>query len=87
MNDLNEFIKKVINHKLIIKCQELNELTPSEVSVLTGIASGLNITICAKYGKSIKTLSTHKRNAYKKIGVKNDVQFIHYLYMLSNFDM
>ncbi|EKB7612269.1 helix-turn-helix transcriptional regulator [Salmonella enterica] len=85
MIDLHEFIKIVINNKLIVKCQVLNELTPSEVSVLTEIASGLNITMCAKYGKSIKTLSTHKRNAYKKIGVKNDVQFIHYLYMLNYF--
>lgn len=87
MIDLNEFTKTVINHNLITKCQVLNKLTPSEVLVITKIASGLNMTICAKYGKSIKTLSTHKRNAYKKIGVKNDVQFIHYLYMLNFFEM
>ncbi|EEJ0025507.1 response regulator transcription factor [Salmonella enterica subsp. enterica] len=58
-----------------------NNLTLSERQVLLNIAKGESVqTVANRTGKSIKTISTQKRNAYKKMGVKNDVLFIYHLF-------
>lgn len=59
----------------------VNYLTLSERQVLLNIAKGESVqSIASRTGKSIKTISTQKRNAYKKMGVKNDILFIYHLF-------
>lgn len=48
-------------------------LTPSEFEVLTYLYEGLSLSdIACQLNRSLKTLSTHKRNAMHKLGVETD---------------
>ncbi|WP_051916514.1 MULTISPECIES: response regulator transcription factor [unclassified Serratia (in: enterobacteria)] len=48
-------------------------LTAKELEVLVHLFSGKNVTEVAKLmNRDIRTISTHKRNAMRKIGFKND---------------
>lgn len=70
---------KIIKH--INSLPDIDLLTVSEKQVLIKIARGESAQEVANMtGKSIKTISTQKRNAYKKIGVKNDIHFIFLLF-------
>ncbi|EAP9281460.1 response regulator transcription factor, partial [Salmonella enterica] len=69
-------IRKHINN-----LAEISSLTPSEKQVLIDLAKGESVQAVAnRTGKSIKTISTQKRMAYKKIGVNNDILFIYLLF-------
>ncbi|EEO5048721.1 hypothetical protein JKL81_004637 [Salmonella enterica] len=47
------------------------------------ISEGLSVyEISERKHRSYKTIWTHKYNSYKKIGIKNDVDFINLLHRL-----
>lgn len=55
-------------------------LTATEWEVLNEIKTmKTNASVAEKMGKSSKTISTHKRNAMKKLGLKNSIELYKYL--------
>ncbi|MBC6501827.1 EAL domain-containing protein [Citrobacter freundii] len=76
---------RALSRSLLYHCARLHRLSPRETEVLVSTAQGEDVTLNAPSGesRSPKTFSAHKRNAYRKIGVKNDVGLIHYLYWLN----
>lgn len=70
---------------LLIKCTNKYKLTIREEEVLVLVARGVSINTISKLKhRSYKTVWTHKNNGYKKIGVKNDADFINYLHILAS---
>lgn len=68
---------------LVKDCARYYSLTPTETDIIINVAHGKPLTnVALESEKSIKTVSTQKRNAYKKMGIGSDVEFIHYLYIL-----
>jgi DNA-binding NarL/FixJ family response regulator len=64
-------VYNTFNNKLIIP------LSPAELCVLNFLIRGVSIGDIAKeMMRCIKTIQAHKVTAMKKIGVKNDAQFI-----------
>lgn len=54
-------------------------LTTREMEVIRCCLDGLSVTeIAAKYRRSIKTISTQKRSAYKKLGIQHDTELFKY---------
>lgn len=52
---------------------EINTLTPRETEVLRCCLQGLSLTeVAAKFVRSVKTVSTQKQSAYRKLGIRND---------------
>jgi two-component system capsular synthesis response regulator RcsB len=52
---------------------ELSALTPREIEVLRCCLQGLSLTeVAAKFVRSVKTVSTQKQSAYRKLGIRND---------------
>ncbi|AOJ02183.1 MULTISPECIES: response regulator transcription factor [Burkholderia] len=55
------------------------QLSPREIEVVRLCATGMTMTdIANRYGRSIKTVSTHKHNAMGKLGLKSDVDLFMY---------
>jgi len=55
-------------------------LTATEWEVLMAIKTmKTNSNVAQKLGRSCKTISTHKRNAMKKLGLKNSIELYKYL--------
>lgn len=55
-------------------------LSKREIEVLIRLRLGLSLTAIAKnLGLSIKTVSTHKRNAMRKIGLSKDIDLYKWL--------
>lgn len=78
-------ITKHMTPELLLRCAHLHRLSPREMEVITLIALGKKLTVSSKNSvRNVKTMSVQKRSAYKKIGVTNDVEFIHYLYCLTD---
>ncbi|HHT2664623.1 TPA: EAL domain-containing protein [Citrobacter freundii] len=70
-------------HSLLVKCAIEFNLSVREKEVLAFISKGTSVNTISKIKhRSYKTIWTHKNNAYKKIGVKNDADFINYLHVL-----
>lgn len=76
---LYEFITSYITKSSMDSFSSFYKLTQAELEVIYIIALGVRMKNYSN--KNIKTLSTHKRNAYKKIGIVNDAQLIHCIYM------
>ncbi|HDR9480868.1 TPA: response regulator [Burkholderia aenigmatica] len=58
-------------------------LSPREIEVVRMCASGMTMTdIAHYYGRSIKTISTQKHNAMKKLGIRSDAEL--FLYVSGN---
>ena len=54
-------------------------LTPREISVLVGVAEGLDdLAIAKKLGITANTTSTHRRNIRQKLGAHNDRDLVNY---------
>lgn len=71
---------------LLLYCAKRHGLSPRETEVIISTVQGTRLEmISATASRSVKTLSAQKRNAYRKIGVKNDVGLIHYLYWLNEY--
>lgn len=78
-------ITRHMTPELLHRCARLHRLSPRETEVITLIALGKKLALSSKNSvRSVKTMSVQKLSAYKKIGVKNDVEFIHYLYCLAD---
>ncbi|HCM1915758.1 TPA: spore gernimation protein GerE [Salmonella enterica subsp. salamae serovar 28:r:e,n,z15] len=53
-------------------------LTLSEQKVIYYIAAGLSVKSCSNLlDRNIKTISTQKRSAYRKMAITTDVELIH----------
>ncbi|ENF7836492.1 spore gernimation protein GerE [Salmonella enterica] len=60
------------------------DLTLSEKKVIYYVAAGLSVKSCSNLlDRNIKTISTQKRSAYKKMDITTDVELIHL--MLNEF--
>ncbi|EDU2778934.1 EAL domain-containing protein [Salmonella enterica] len=69
--------------KAVMECARRHVLTLRETEVLVQLARGRPLFEQARQtNRSTKTCSVQKRSAYRKIGVGNDVEFMHYLYSL-----
>lgn len=52
-------------------------LTKKEVIIITYLLNGKTVTDIAKLtNRDVRTISTQKNNAYKKLGVKNDISLL-----------
>lgn len=72
-------------HSLLIQCANKHNLSDREKEVLVLIAKGVSVNSISKFkNRSYKTIWTHKNNAYKKMMVKNDADFINYLHILAS---
>lgn len=81
--------KKSLNFKfpqsLLTQCKEKYQLSDHEAEVLVLISKGISVnSISELKHRSYKTIWAHKNNAYKKIGIKNDAEFINYLHLLDS---
>lgn len=75
---------KKITPYVVFLCAKRHKLSPKELEVIAIIASGSKFSDVARTeNRSTKTLSAQKRTAYLKIGVRSDVDFLHYIYWLS----
>lgn len=84
-NEYLEHALKKITPYIIFLCAKIHNLSPKELEVIAIIASGTRLKDIARTdSRNIKTLSAQKRTAYLKIGVSNDVEFLHYIYWLSD---
>ncbi|AHG19648.1 hypothetical protein Z042_08465 [Chania multitudinisentens RB-25] len=76
-----ECIAEVMKKFLLSDNTGIHKLSMAEQKVIVAVAHGKTLTeLAVKRNLSIRTLSTQKRNAYKKINIKSDVEFIHYIY-------
>ncbi|MBV6694022.1 response regulator [Serratia quinivorans] len=54
-----------------------SRLTPREAEIVRMFTSGMTVTdISVKTNRSLKTISTQKKNAMKKLGAKNDIDLL-----------
>jgi DNA-binding NarL/FixJ family response regulator len=61
-------------HKLEIQASVLKDLTPTETLILNSILEG-NINVLSY--AALKTITNHKTNLYKKLGLKNAKEVLH----------
>lgn len=80
------FYSKYISFLFVLDyCAQLHRLTPGELTVITDLACGKTQAEIAQTRRlSPKTISTQKRNAFRKMQVRSDVDFIHYLHLLKS---
>lgn len=72
-------------HSLLIQCIHKYNLSCREKEVLVLIAKGVSVNSISKLkNRSYKTIWSHKNNAYKKLRIKNDADFINHLHMLAS---
>ncbi|EQA8868590.1 EAL domain-containing protein [Citrobacter braakii] len=77
------FTSTVFQSSLLTQHIRQYELSKCEREVLTMISEGLSVyAISERKHRSYKTIWAHKYKAYKKLGVKNDVDFINLLHEL-----
>lgn len=83
INEQEHFIERMMSSDLLHYCAHLHRLSVRETQIAAVVARGFGLQKEAEMkGRSLKTCSVQKRSAYRKIGVRNDVEFIHYLYQL-----
>lgn len=76
-------IKMAINHRTDEAQPVTNVLTATERMVMTHLFAGLSVTdIASLCNRSIKTISAHKCNGMRKLGVRNDAE----LFQISHSD-
>lgn len=81
----NHLTSIVFQSSLLIQYVRKYNLSNREKEVLTMISEGLCVnTISERKCRSYKTIWSHKSNAYKKIGVKNDIEFFNLLHRLKS---
>lgn len=82
--ECHEHALKKITPYVVFLCAKRHKLSPKELEVIAIIASGTKFSDVARTdNRNVKTLSAQKRTAYLKIGVSSDVEFLHYIYWLS----
>lgn len=79
------YTRQVMSSELLFHCSVINRLTPSESTVIYAVARCIPLSEVANMKSvSYKTTSVQKRSAYRKMKVRSDVEFIHYLYALKS---
>lgn len=74
-----------IKNGIFLLAKKFN-LTLSEKKVIYYIAAGLSVKNCSNLlDRNIKTISTQKRSAYRKMAITTDVELIHL--MLTEFSI
>lgn len=74
-----------IKNGILLLAEKFN-LTLSEKKVIYYIAAGLSVKSCSSLlDRNIKTISTQKRSAYRKMAITTDVELIHL--MLTEFSI
>lgn len=74
-----------IKNGVLLLAKKFN-LTLSEKKVIYYVAAGLSVKSCSNLlDRNIKTISTQKRSAYKKMSITTDVELIHL--MLNEFSI
>lgn len=74
-----------IKNGILLLAEKFN-LTLSEKKVIYYIAAGLSVKSCSNLlDRNIKTISTQKRSAYRKMAITTDVELIHL--MLTEFSI
>lgn len=74
-----------IKNGILLLAEKFN-LTLSEKKVIYYIAAGLLVKSCSNLlDRNIKTISTQKRSAYRKMAITTDVELIHL--MLTEFSI
>lgn len=74
-----------IKNGILLLAEKFN-LTLSEKKVIYYIAAGLSVKSCSNLlDRNIKTISTQKRSAYRKMDITTDVELIHL--MLTEFSI
>lgn len=74
-----------IKNGILLLAEKFN-LTLSEKKVIYYIAAGLSVKSCSNLlDRNIKTISTQKRSAYRKMANTTDVELIHL--MLTEFSI
>lgn len=74
-----------IKNGILLLAEKFN-LTLSEKKVIYYIAAGLSVKSCSNLlDRNIKTISTQKRSAYRKMTITTDVELIHL--MLTEFSI
>lgn len=74
-----------IKNGILLLTKKFN-LTPCEKKVIYYIAAGLTVKSCSTLlDRNIKTVSTQKRSAYRKMAITTDVELIHL--MLNEFSI
>ncbi|MBP7564866.1 MAG: response regulator transcription factor [Burkholderiaceae bacterium] len=57
--------------------QRLSQLTPREIEVLRCCLQGMSMTeIARKFVRSVKTVSSQKHTAYRKLGIRSDYELL-----------
>lgn len=70
--DIRSKLDKVLKSRAEIPKEEKNELTPREKDILKGVAKGLtNKEIAFEYNISIYTVTTHRKNISRKLGINS----------------
>lgn len=63
----------------IVMNESLTTLSPKEVEVIRLYVGGMSVSDMAQYlGRSVKTVSTHKISAMKKLGIDSDAELCRY---------
>ncbi|HCJ7760349.1 TPA: EAL domain-containing protein [Citrobacter freundii] len=67
----------------VTECAHRHALSLRETEVLILLARGQSLSELAREtNRSTKTCSVQKRSAYRKMGIRSDVEFMHYLYRI-----
>lgn len=75
--------KTGLSEALLRRCARRHQLSRREEEVMMLTVRGYSVSETAEhFRRSTKTLSAQKRSIYRKLGVRNDTTFIHYLYRM-----
>lgn len=72
-------VKQLLAEDGLIHNSPQTQLTPKESEVVRLLSSGMSVTQVAQYlNRSIKTISTQKKNAMQRLGIKSDSELFFY---------
>ncbi|OOF24159.1 hypothetical protein BZJ18_13565 [Salinivibrio sp. IB872] len=75
-----KYISPSVSNLLIGRQQALSEPSPRELEVLRLYSAGMTVSKIADYtNRSIKTISTQKKQAMNKLGLENDLDIYEYI--------
>ena len=72
-------VKQLLAEGGLLHNNPQTQLTPKESEVVRLLSSGMSVTQVAQYlNRSIKTISTQKKNAMQRLGIKSDSELFFY---------
>ncbi|MEZ6936952.1 response regulator [Aeromonas sp. S12(2024)] len=76
---LGHSVKTLLAEAGLSRHTEITPLTPKESEVVRLLASGMSVTQVAEHlHRSVKTISTQKKNAMARLGINSDSELFHY---------